>query len=186
MSDSLQPHGLLPTRLLCPWGFSRQEYWSGLPCPPPGDLPNPGIEPGSPALQVDFFFTSWATREAPSYFSKSLHLSLNSLCAEIYRVAVLEHFPPRKCRANGFTSISACNTFARVCAILGTLHVLQRLCCTPEGIWVWDLGTCLGPGRGRVSWKGPPGKSYYRWDQGCPGVGSAGIPRCGLSWTYCC
>ena len=27
-------------------GFSRQEYWSGLPCPPPGDLPNPGIEPG--------------------------------------------------------------------------------------------------------------------------------------------
>ena len=29
-------------------GFSRQEYWSGLPCPPPGDLPNPGIEPVSP------------------------------------------------------------------------------------------------------------------------------------------
>ena len=45
MSDSLQPHGLSPTRLLCPWGFSRQEYWSGLPCPSPGDLPNPGIEP---------------------------------------------------------------------------------------------------------------------------------------------
>ena len=34
-------------------GFSRQEYLSGLPCPPPGDLPNPGIEPGSPALRVD-------------------------------------------------------------------------------------------------------------------------------------
>ena len=34
-------------------GFSRQEYWSGLPFPPPGDLPNPGIEPRSPALQVD-------------------------------------------------------------------------------------------------------------------------------------
>ena len=33
-------------------GFSQQEYWSGLPCPPPGDLPNPGIEPTSPALQV--------------------------------------------------------------------------------------------------------------------------------------
>ena len=30
-----------------PVGFSRQEYWGGLPCPPPGDLPNPGIEPGS-------------------------------------------------------------------------------------------------------------------------------------------
>ena len=31
-------------------GISRQEYWSGLPFPSPGDLPNPGIEPGSPAL----------------------------------------------------------------------------------------------------------------------------------------
>ena len=34
-------------------GFSRQEYWSGLPCLPPGDLPNPGIEPRSPALPTD-------------------------------------------------------------------------------------------------------------------------------------
>ena len=33
--------------------FSRQEYWSGLPFPSPGDLPDPGIEPGSPALWVD-------------------------------------------------------------------------------------------------------------------------------------
>ena len=33
--------------------FSRQEYWSGLPFPSPGDLPNPGIEPGSPTLQAD-------------------------------------------------------------------------------------------------------------------------------------
>ena len=36
-----------------PWGFSRQEYWSGLPCPPPGDLPNLGIEPRSPMLEAD-------------------------------------------------------------------------------------------------------------------------------------
>ena len=34
-------------------GFSRQEYWSELPLPSPGDLPNPGIEPWSPALQAD-------------------------------------------------------------------------------------------------------------------------------------
>ena len=33
--------------------FFRQEYWSGLPFPSPEDLPNPGIEPGSPALQAD-------------------------------------------------------------------------------------------------------------------------------------
>ena len=34
-------------------GFSRQEYWSGLPFPSPRDLPNPGIEPGFPALEAD-------------------------------------------------------------------------------------------------------------------------------------
>ena len=34
-------------------GFSKQEYWSGLPFPFPGDLPNPGIKPGSPVLQAD-------------------------------------------------------------------------------------------------------------------------------------
>ena len=43
-----------------PWtiqsmGFSRPEYWTGEPFPSPGDLPSPGIEPRSPALQVDFF-----------------------------------------------------------------------------------------------------------------------------------
>ena len=45
----------LPIRLLRLWGFFRQEYWSGLLCPPPGDLPDPGIEPMSlmsPALAV--------------------------------------------------------------------------------------------------------------------------------------
>ena len=42
-------------------GFSRQEYWSGLPCPPPGDLPDPGIEPSSlksPELAGRFFTTN--------------------------------------------------------------------------------------------------------------------------------
>ena len=34
-------------------GFSRQEYWSGLPLPPPGDLPDPGMELGSPTQQAD-------------------------------------------------------------------------------------------------------------------------------------
>ena len=46
MSDSLQPHGLKTME------FSRPEYWSGHPFPSPGDLPDPGIEPVSPALQA--------------------------------------------------------------------------------------------------------------------------------------
>ena len=53
MSESLSPCGLYLARLLCPWGLSRQEYWSGLPCFPPGDHPNPGIKPRSPAFQAD-------------------------------------------------------------------------------------------------------------------------------------
>ena len=56
-SDALQPHGLQPARLLCPWGFSRQEYWWGLPCFPPGYLPNPGVKPRSPTLQADSLLT---------------------------------------------------------------------------------------------------------------------------------
>ena len=47
-------------------GFSKQEYWSGLPFPPPGDLPDPGIEPESPVLAGGFFTTS-ATWEAQLY-----------------------------------------------------------------------------------------------------------------------
>ena len=43
-------------------GFSRQEYWRGLPCPPPEDLPDPGIEPGSPALAGGFFTTEYVPR----------------------------------------------------------------------------------------------------------------------------
>ena len=58
--------------------FSRQEYWSGLPCPPPGDLLNPGIEPGSPALQADFFI-SCATREAQSAATKDLSQVLGDI-----------------------------------------------------------------------------------------------------------
>ena len=58
MDSSL--HQALPSM-----GFSRQEYWSGLPFPSPGNLPNPGIEPRSQVSHiVDRRFTVWATREA--------------------------------------------------------------------------------------------------------------------------
>ena len=40
-------------------GFSGQEYWSGLPFPSPGDLPDPGIEPRSPALKADSLYLSY-------------------------------------------------------------------------------------------------------------------------------
>ena len=53
MSNSLWPHGLsVAHQASLTMGFPSQEYWSGYPFPSPGDLPNPGFEPGSPALQT--------------------------------------------------------------------------------------------------------------------------------------
>ena len=72
-SDSFRPHGLQPTRLLCPWDFSRQEYWRGLPFPPSEDLPHPGIEPVfptslvSPTLASRFFTTAPPGKLCPNY-----------------------------------------------------------------------------------------------------------------------
>ena len=70
-------------------GFSRQESWSGLSFPSPGDLPNPGIELASPALQADRLFIISATREVgkvylavfiePFYTPKALGVFIFSL-----------------------------------------------------------------------------------------------------------
>ena len=60
----LWPHGAC--QALLSMGFSRQEYWRELSFPSPGDLPNPGIEPVSPAL-AGRFFNHWATWEAHNY-----------------------------------------------------------------------------------------------------------------------
>ena len=56
-------------------GFSRREYWSGLPFPSPGDLPNPGIEPGSPTLQADT--NLWATRDELRFEVRGLYSRYN-------------------------------------------------------------------------------------------------------------
>ena len=56
-------------------GFSRQEYWSGLPCTPPGDLPDPRIELESPALAGGFF-----TTEPPSHLGSPHKLHICTIC----------------------------------------------------------------------------------------------------------
>ena len=68
--------------------FSRQEYWSGLPFPSPGDLPNTWIEPGSPALQADSLPTElqgkpllW--RRGGFYFCKALTCALSQVIPEL-------------------------------------------------------------------------------------------------------
>ena len=65
-------------------GFSRQEYWSGLPFPSPGDLPNPGIKPRSPALQADALpseppgKSSWTMAKKKKFILYILNCNLNS------------------------------------------------------------------------------------------------------------
>ena len=67
VSDSLRPPWIVAYQVPLPMGFSRQEYWIGLPCPSPGDLPDPGIKPVSPvapALQADSLLLShWGSPE---------------------------------------------------------------------------------------------------------------------------
>ena len=72
-------------------GFSRQEYWSGLPCPPPGDLPDPGTEPVSlaaPALQADSSPQShWGGPHLCPSGLRCLHQNLG-----LTRVSLIERF----------------------------------------------------------------------------------------------
>ena len=70
MSEALQPPGLQPTRFPLSMGFFSQEYCSGLPFPPAGDLPNPGIEPTSPSLAGRFFTAEPLLLLLLSHFSR--------------------------------------------------------------------------------------------------------------------
>ena len=54
--------------------FSRQEYWSGLPFSSPGDLPNPGIKPGSPALQTEALPSEPPGKKPTVYYKYSIYL----------------------------------------------------------------------------------------------------------------
>ena len=56
-------------QVLCPWGFSRQEYWNGLPLSPPEDLPTSGIKPRSPTLWADSFPSKPPGSHTPSFSS---------------------------------------------------------------------------------------------------------------------
>ena len=80
---TLRPYGLYVAHQAPLFmGFSRQEYWSGLPCPPPGHLPDPGIKPISlisPAFAGGLLTTS-ATREGP----RSIHVAANGVIFKLF------------------------------------------------------------------------------------------------------
>ena len=94
-------------------GFCRQEYWSGLPCPPPGDLPDPGIKsmsPVSPAFQADSLPLSHLLRDLPYYISTSVLILIskeNKILPLLYDGLIIsQHIPAVKenWRRPGFNS----------------------------------------------------------------------------------
>ena len=100
-------HSVVSDSFVTPWtvalqaplsmGFSRQEYWSGLPCPPPGDLSNPRVKPRSPAL-IGGFFTNEPTGKLHFLqlylqFLRSINLSLNCMYIYNFDTYDLQRFP---------------------------------------------------------------------------------------------
>ena len=81
-------------------GFSWQEYWSGLPCPPPGDLPDPGVVPTSvlsPALASGFFPRSLIMLSDQSIIWSPLTISFVSACSSLSKLILrLKFFHKQK------------------------------------------------------------------------------------------
>ena len=84
-------------RLLCPWGFSRQDYWGGLPFPSPGDLPDPGIESVSlvlPVLQADSLpLSHWESPRAFLWWllKNPCQITLTSVLSRYWHLLTLSH-----------------------------------------------------------------------------------------------
>ena len=78
MSDSVRPYGTIACRAPPFMIFSRQEYWSGLPCPSPGDLPDPGMEPTT--LNISYWQAGSLQLVLPGKPPSLIRLSQSSWC----------------------------------------------------------------------------------------------------------
>ena len=85
-------HWTVTYRAPLPIGFSRQEYWSGLPFPSPGDLPNPGIKPVSPMLRADALLS-----EPPGNRCSNRRLSAHTLFNGLIQLPHSSRFPGLCC-----------------------------------------------------------------------------------------
>ena len=155
MSHPLWHYGLWARQAPLSVGFSRQEYWSGLLCPPPGDLSNPGIKPVFLLSCIaGGFFTHWASWETPKErkpvcAAKSLQLCL-TLCNPI------DGSPPgfpipgiHQARTLEWVAISFSNTWKWK----GKVKLLSRvwLLATP-----WTAAYQAPPSMGFSHWSGVP------------------------------
>ena len=86
MSDSLQPNLTVALQAPLSMEFSKQDYWSGLPFPPPGYLPSPGIKPGSPALN-SICQQILKTRQWPQDWKRSVFMPIpKQQCQRIFKL----------------------------------------------------------------------------------------------------
>ena len=143
MSDSLWSHGLQPTRILCPWGFAHQariQEWVAYPLP--GDLPNPGIEPKSPALQADSLAaeTPGKSLRVEEMYS-ALYLSVDSRnvqalsdCACLLNKCI--HFKP-----NLYHSLFITQKYSLSLSIQRFLQLYLNITHTPPYVLSWKTGT---------------------------------------------
>ena len=74
-------------------GFSRQEYWSGVPFPSPGDLPDPGIEPGSPTFQADTLTSESPGKPEPHLKLADFSVTRYMGCTTIQRCKHFSRYP---------------------------------------------------------------------------------------------
>ena len=107
-------------------GVSRQEHWSGLPCPPPGDFPNPGIEPGSlmsPALAGGFFTTWSATwKAAYIYYTYIMHITI-CVCRIYIYTFFLEYSLPFWFITR-YSSLSVITVSCCFCSVMPCNHLI--------------------------------------------------------------
>ena len=127
------------SRRLCPWGFSRQEYWSGLPFPPPANLPNPGIEPRSLTLQAACL-TIWATRET-LYVLESQKFCVICLIVAILNLIAVS--PRNTCNVSrcSFSVFLLLNPHLKCGLDLLTSFLFFFFCYS--GSWLWCVSSSL-------------------------------------------
>ena len=146
MFDSLQPQQTIAHQVPLSMVFSRQEYWSGQPIPSPGDLPDPGIEPVSPSLQVDSLPTELPGK--PKHQCKfSYHIGDKTRRRQWHPTPVLL---PRKSR--GRRSLVGCSSWGRqsqtrLSDFTFTFHfpALEKEMATHSSVLAWRI-----PGRGSL------------------------------------
>ena len=163
-------------------GFSRLEYWSGLPCPPPGDLPDPGIEPiapASPALTDGFFTTE--PPEKPHFCHPTVKLNHNYT----YTLFILPLLPP------SYPSRPPQSTRQGFLCYTATSHQLSILYLIVYICWCYILclsqllPSSIGPALFTVSgtWKQPRCPSCLFIWKVCPSEPQSGLRSVWSLWA---